>query len=382
MVAPKSAPAEGDEGVALACNPGSYQKACALLRASAVRVLGLGVGGVGLEASVKSERGGGEYKVHVGGDYSTRAAARCSCVDFKTRGGLCKHGAAVLLALRRGGACAGDAPLKPAAPAPDSPNCAGAGSPSGTPSPQQRGRRAGTAAGVVGEDAAAKRARLSFAQRPGGSDDLDDVQEPMAATPPPPPLAVPRFPRGRTAATSSAAPPAGAKAAIAEEAGSSETRSAAGALMQRRGAIKAAMAGKLLLKWVGLGRAEEFKAELRRWGAQPLENAAALLLKAVEGEDEAGSLTIVAELLARPEGAAMASVADSAGKTPLHAAVTTRRLGICRALLEAKADPAAKDGSGRTPLALAKARRLDASVWLQEDPILELLQQATPEVAK
>lgn len=223
-------------------------------------------------------------------------------------------------------------------------------------------------------------------------DDLEDVQEPEAATPPPPQLAVPRFPRGRATAPDSGTPSASGVATTAAGAGDSEAgkdaaaggaRSTSAALMQRRGAVKAAMAQKLLLKWASTGRADEFKAELKRWGtAQPLDNAAALLQKAVEGEAEAGSTAIVAELLARPECAMAASSADTFGRTPLHAAVTARRLGICRALLEAKADAGALDRSGRTPLAVAQARRMEASMWQQEDPILELLQKATPEAAQ
>merc|ERR1719244_886526 len=55
----------------------------------------------GLEATVKSEKGKGQYVVNIGENADGKARAKCTCVDFKTRGGLCKHGAAALLALNR-----------------------------------------------------------------------------------------------------------------------------------------------------------------------------------------------------------------------------------------------------------------------------------------
>lgn len=199
-----------------------------------------------------------------------------------------------------------------------------------------------------------------------GIESLDEVAE--DPTPPPLPTARPRFPPARGA---------GGKAALpaADPVGSGGAAGGAAVALARRGALRAAMASRLLSKWAALGRAGEFEAELKRWGDMPLEEPGVLLRQAVEAEDAAGGAAVVVALLARPEGrlAARGSPGAAAG-TPLHAAVARQRPAICKLLLEGSADASLTDAAGRTPLALARARRMDASAWLTEDPVVEVLQ--------
>lgn len=473
-----------DEAVAMACNPGSYQKACALLRSAAVSIMGQAEFG-GVQAVVKSERGGGQYTVTIGANSDGKARAKCTCVDFKTRGGLCKHGAAALLALGRDGCSSGPggraghtrvaggavaaaatatgavargsarcsatatAEAAQASATVAEPSSPGAPSPVTTPPParragaavgpplakrrcgsgafatsaaalarpagpaaessdddlselnsdeenqyvdlsdlfartksnrgsQGRGRGRGCVSGrgsSVGDVKAAPACSPSPSSSSGGGDgDGDDLEEedgPAAATPPPPALPQPRFPSktGLHSACGGAA-----------KLGSGVATAASTALTQRRGAVRAAMAMKLLQKWAGLGRTQEFKAELKRWGDSSLEDAAGLLRRAVEGEDEVAAPEIASVILARPEGRGAASAPDAAGKTLLHAAAGMRRLEVCRALVAAKADICASDSAGRTPLdvALAKTPRetKGGASWTEQDPLAEFLREA------
>lgn len=186
----------------------------------------------------------------------------------------------------------------------------------------------------------------------GGSDDLDDIPEPPAATPPP--LAQPRFPQEPTAAQ-----------------GCSGAQS-----KQRRDTVKAGLIMRMLCSRASAGNEAAFRSELRRWGEGPLDDVAGLLHRALHAESEAGAAAVAAAILARPEGAAAVDAADSAGRAPLHVAVAANRRGLCQLLVEHRADLSHRDASGRTPLELARTRRLDASLHQLEDPIVVYLRQA------
>ncbi|CAE7682591.1 unnamed protein product, partial [Symbiodinium pilosum] len=83
-------------------NPGSAQKALSLLKHQAVKITGLCLDG-GVAAEVQSESGPRKYTLRVGRASTGEVDARCSCVDFRTRGGLCKHGLAAALFLLQAG---------------------------------------------------------------------------------------------------------------------------------------------------------------------------------------------------------------------------------------------------------------------------------------
>ncbi|CAK0866295.1 unnamed protein product [Prorocentrum cordatum] len=74
--------------------------AIALLKVDAVSILIRCADG-SVQASVKSERGSEEYAVRTGPPGGAVVTATCSCHDFRRRGGLCKHGAAVALMAQR-----------------------------------------------------------------------------------------------------------------------------------------------------------------------------------------------------------------------------------------------------------------------------------------
>jgi len=88
--------------VARAANAGSYDKAVGLVQEGAARVLIRCADGA-VETSVRSEHGNHEYAVRVLHPANGKIAAKCTCTDYKRRGGLCKHGAASLLLLMNGG---------------------------------------------------------------------------------------------------------------------------------------------------------------------------------------------------------------------------------------------------------------------------------------
>eukprot|EP00913_Durusdinium_trenchii_P035485 g33208.t1 len=208
-----------------ACNPGSFQKGLTLMKQGAVKLTG---GSAGAEAQVASERGHGHYAVRLG-RCGVSVNAKCSCVDARTRGGLCKHAAA----------------------------------------------------------------------------------------------ATPRAPSGYMA----------------------------------RGFFLRQLQSSAMA-----GDHEAFANDLERMDELGEKEASALLHKAVQGQDLAGSERIIQLLLARPDGqrVAMTGAFDELRRTPLHAAVAANRLGICRSLLQARADVDTSKGD-----------------WRQhEDPVLVLLREA------
>lgn len=262
-----------DEGeVASAANDGSFSKAVWLLKAGAARVLIRRADGA-VEVAVQSEKGSEEYAVQVPRPQGGPAAAKCTCFDYRRRGGLCKHGAAALLHLLHGGVGPVSRPAPDAVPAPLRP---------------------------------AKRPRTAVrAPSPSGA----RPRSPGVCTESKPALPVPCFPR----------------VGSHEQAGAQ-----AQAQPQRRGALKAAMAARRLKTCAAAGDGDGFGKELRQWGDAPLEEPLCLLRAALQGGDDAGAAGVVAAVLARPEGAAAANAAN--GTTLLHMAVTSGRVGICRAL--------------------------------------------------
>mmetsp|Transcript_134560 Transcript_134560/g.287909 ORF Transcript_134560/g.287909 Transcript_134560/m.287909 type:complete len:366 (+) Transcript_134560:46-1143(+) len=337
--------------VASAANAGSFQKARALVKSGSVRILIRCADGA-VEASVRSESSNEEYAVRATPPgCQAKAIAKCNCYDFKRRGGLCKHGAAVLLALQAEGG-------EPSSPLGCYPACAVSSELPPTPTADSRRQRRGS--GAVAMETAAKRARLGGpAACPTKAEELEDVPEPVASTPPPV-VQQPRFPKH----------PATAEAAL----GTAEVR------RRGLGTVRASMTARQIRAQASAGSEAGLKAGLRRWGdTTPLEDAAGLLRLAVvsDPEDgEAGSVAAASLLLRRPEAAAAVSAADEAGRTPLHAAVAASKLSMCRLLIEHRADLGARDRAGRTPFELARKRRLDASLHQNEDPIAELLRRA------
>lgn len=339
-----------DLDVGKVANSGSYSKAVALLRTNAVRILIRCADGA-VEASVQSERGNESYAVRVGSNRSGDVAVRCECFDFKRRGGLCKHGASLLLMLQR------ERGIAEGAQGRGCPCRAGAAMTrlASTPGPKRQKVDSefvddGRVHGVRGTE----RVPSACGRRVG-----EDVQEAeMAEAISPPALPRPRFPT-RVPVPQPAPGPG------------------------RRGALKAALTARLLIAQAASGDSEGFVAELRRRGpdAAPLEDPAALLHKALLCDKEAGGNSIAEAILSLPvEGPAAVNAADCFGSAPLHNAVSSQRLGVCRRLLELRADVRAKDSKGRTPLELARSRRLDSNVWRLEDPFVELLRQADPSV--
>merc|ERR1719436_746313 len=119
---------------------------------------------------------------------------------------------------------------------------------------------------------------------------------------------------------------------------------------------------KVLRAHAAAGSGAKFVAELGRWGASPLEDAGSLLHAAVQGgaagaDTTEGAEVVAAAILDRPEGAAVVDAPGPGGRTPLHAAVAAQRLGLCKLLVGRRADAAAKDAAGLTPLDLARKRR-------------------------
>lgn len=300
-----------------------------------------------IEAAVRSERSNELYEVSTGPPSAGKAIAKCSCVDFRKRGGLCKHGAAAwILLLQEQGR---SRELVRAGLSADT-------LPETASTPDFRRRRVMASSGPRPSP---KRARCSFKSASASSDGIDDIPEPDEAhssvptPPPPPPLVRPRFPQGPV--------------------GCSGVPGAPQRLPQRKKEIKAALSARLLLARAGAGDDAGFVAELHRWGTAPLDDVGLLLHKAVHCDNEVGAVAVVMAILARPEGASVVNAQDSAGRTLLHTAVAAQRLAMCRALLGCGADPTVRDRAGHTPLALARTRRLDASMMKLEDPFVELL---------
>jgi len=324
------------QAVSEACNSGSYAKALTLLKTSKVTLFGRTVEG-GVEAHVASERGPGTYIVSV--PAGTKARASCSCHDYKTRGGLCKHGAAALLACQRE---IGGAQSLPEVPAREKPK-----------TPKKQLSETAPSGGVTPPWLSAKR-------KLNGDDESPATKRPRSASPEfvedPVSLPKPKFP-GQKKVKAAAAPPGPD-------------------LSGRKTAMRTAMLKNLLQKWAGFGRAEEFKAELRRWGEAPLEDAFGLLRRAASSEDAAGGAAIISELVQRPDGLAATASADAQGRTALHIAAAGRNLDVCRVLLSARACPNVKDSGGRTPLGLACKHRVEASQLWVEDPLVKMMKEA------
>lgn len=301
-------------------NPGSMKKALELLKRRAVKITGRSLDG-GVAAEVQSEQGGKAYTVRLGRTSAAGAGevdARCGCVDFRTRGGLCKHGTAAALFLIQAGH--------------ELPQLATQAS---APSKRQRSER---------PPATPTRNKLF---EPGTVSSPEEVDEALPA------LKRPQFPQARAAAT----------AAVSQ--------------MQRvfflRQLQTAAAAGNHAGFLRDLQRIHEPIGE---------SEVAELLHKAICGSDAAGAEKVVEGLLAaRPEAAAAARTGarDALGRTPLHAAVAANRLEVCRALVSANADPGLLDGHGISAVELARRRKLDTSKgnWRHEaDPFHELLRGA------
>jgi len=293
-----------------------------------------------IEASVRSERGNDLYSVRLqtkGND----VASKCSCVDAKKRGGLCKHGAAVLLALQQEPKATGVQPpeqeVHRAGPRETPPRVTGT-------SKLDRGS---------GQKEPSALTRRCFAS--GSSDELDEVPEPVAGTQEPPIPAFARFPRHQSRTGVFPAPP--------------EKR-------RRRDSVKVGLVARMLKSHASSGNVTGFQAELRRWGEAPLDDASGLLHLALQG-DQASAIAIAREILTRPDGAKALNSIGGSGRTPLHIAVAHNRRGVCEFLLEQQADLNARDAAGRTALDIARSRRLDASLRQAEDPMVELLRQAT-----
>mmetsp|Transcript_58445 Transcript_58445/g.92592 ORF Transcript_58445/g.92592 Transcript_58445/m.92592 type:complete len:314 (+) Transcript_58445:28-969(+) len=291
-----------------ACNPGSYLKAVALVKQGAVKITG---GAGGAEAQVQSERGTGHYTVRLG-RCGVSVNAKCSCVDSRTRPGLCKHAAALALVFLQNGH---ELPQLLLAPSHTS----------RAPRPPAMPRK----------------------REPSPGLEAEEVEEALPA------LKKPCFPKPKAAPGPSAV-------------GSSWAR---GFLLRRLNASALA------------GDSATFSNDIQRLENLSEKEASTLLHKAIVGNDAVGAGEIVTTLLERPEGRAVAVTGtfDELRRTPLHAAVAADRLGICGALLEARADVAMANGNGLTSLDLAKRRKVDTSKgdWRQrEDQLLILLQEA------
>lgn len=322
--------------VAQLSNPGSYFKALGLLKEGAVSILIRCADGA-TEASVRSERGNDLYSVRLQSN-GNDVASKCSCRDAKNRGGVCKHGAAVLLALQQEAKAPGWQP-------PEQKECGGTKE---TPPRVITASRLDRGSGQK----ALRRKRFAPGASGGSSDELDEVPEPATGMSAP---ALPRFPQQRqTRAGVLPAPP--------------EKR-------QRRDSLKVGLMARMLKGHASSGNVAGFQAELRRWGEAPLDDASGLLHQALQGE-QASAIIIAREILARPDGVKALNSIDGSGRTPLHTAVAHNRRGVCEFLLEQQADLNARDAAGRTALDIARSRRLDASLHQAEDPVVELLKQA------
>eukprot|EP00930_Biecheleria_cincta_P074125 TRINITY_DN61350_c0_g1_i1.p1 TRINITY_DN61350_c0_g1~~TRINITY_DN61350_c0_g1_i1.p1 ORF type:complete len:353 (+),score=57.15 TRINITY_DN61350_c0_g1_i1:45-1061(+) len=323
--------------VAKAANEGSFQKAVALNEAGAAQIIGHYLDGT-VQVSVQSEKGQGSYTVEVANlEGGLTISARCTCLDFKRRGGLCKHGAAaVMVVMHQGHAqspCLGK-------------TCFAAG--------KSKVPRSNS------ELHSLKRLPATPSKRSHGRDQ-DGRERDGISSPEEVPEAVkkPRFP---------SAPSSGGEA-------------------KKNSAVKAALILRQLHNAASAGDSDRFLVELRRFGA-PLGEADALglLHKAIVAPNASGAALIVEALSALPEGMAAASSSRGATsdsrRTPLHVAATSQRADICRLLLAARADPQARDAQGQTALELARRRRLDATggAWRNdEDAVQDMLRQALAE---
>lgn len=97
---------------------------------------------------------------------------------------------------------------------------------------------------------------------------------------------------------------------------------------------------------------------------EPLDGSTPLY-RACRGGEQAAS--VVAFLLAQPEGVESVNVSDAYGKTPLHAAAGYGNETIVRMLLEAGADVSVHSAAGDTAAERARRRgHLDVAALLEE----------------
>eukprot|EP00747_Dinoflagellata_sp_TGD_P165670 gnl/TRDRNA2_/TRDRNA2_187287_c0_seq1.p1 gnl/TRDRNA2_/TRDRNA2_187287_c0~~gnl/TRDRNA2_/TRDRNA2_187287_c0_seq1.p1 ORF type:complete len:394 (+),score=56.94 gnl/TRDRNA2_/TRDRNA2_187287_c0_seq1:36-1217(+) len=383
---PEAGPLLTEAQVSLRANPGSFSKAQGLCQEGAAKILIRCADG-SVEGAVRSERGNEMYKVRV--PDPGRPEAKCDCHDFRRRGGLCKHGAAVLLALIRDPRC-----TPPLVPAKKEEGETPRFFERTTEREVWKGERSTDREVWKGKISGGKRPRI---EKPESTEDAASVKARRPATP----MLVPRFP----ATVRSPALPPNLEATEAPESRSDEVLEdvpdpktmiprfpqpqpqvqAAAAVAKpqpavaRWGAVKASMAARVLRARVAAGDTAGVEAELRKLGDMPVVDPAALLRSAVTCEQEAGAVSVATALLARPEMADALSDVDAAtGRTPLHTAVAARRLEVCRVLLAHRADPHSQDGAGKTALELARANRLDTSLRQAEDPIVALIRQVAP----
>ena len=112
---------------------------------------------------------------------------------------------------------------------------------------------------------------------------------------------------------------------------------------------------------VASGARPDGVAALLRAGAPPnaryeTDDSRYVLQEAARHSEE-----VVSRLLA---GGALVQLADNEGRTPLHEAVQSNRVGAVGRLLEAGADPEAPDASGTTPIDLARQTANDDTLAL------------------
>ena len=97
-----------------------------------------------------------------------------------------------------------------------------------------------------------------------------------------------------------------------------------------------------------VARGEEVRARNRR-GAEPIHYAADGSPGVIDGEPD-GQPEVITYII---EAGADPNAKDNSGVAPIHRAVRTRCSNAVRALIEAGADPRLTNGSGSTPLHLA-----------------------------
>eukprot|EP00929_Paragymnodinium_shiwhaense_P088603 TRINITY_DN48919_c0_g1_i1.p1 TRINITY_DN48919_c0_g1~~TRINITY_DN48919_c0_g1_i1.p1 ORF type:complete len:363 (+),score=106.60 TRINITY_DN48919_c0_g1_i1:53-1141(+) len=332
--------------VAAAASDGSYGKALNLLRSNSVRIYVRRLD-KSVEATVCSERGNDLYHVSAGTRRSDgKVFAKCDCMDYRRRGGVCKHGAAVLLTMQQEGGTP-TSQLEPAA-ALDGHSLA-------TP---VKKRKAEAVCTSQFRSAAAEAADLASAKLPK--------------------IAAPVFPKSGAASERREGFTTGE--AVAAAAASKRTGAS------RRDALKAALSTKMLTSQAASGDAAGFVAELKRRGAAPLEDAAYLLRKAILCDSRAGGDAVALAILERPEGAAAAAAPESfkaregddghGATTLLHLTVFMERLEVCRSLLRRGARKELLDWKGRTAMDFARSRKMDAAALRQgqqTDPFVALL---------
>mmetsp|Transcript_29888 Transcript_29888/g.68903 ORF Transcript_29888/g.68903 Transcript_29888/m.68903 type:complete len:335 (+) Transcript_29888:70-1074(+) len=307
--------------IASAANPGSFQKAMELVKKRAVNVVRCH-GPHAVEVTVQSERGPDAYSVLV---VPHSISASCTCYDHTRRGGLCKHGAAAMLALMPGhrestgsfdSADSEDVAEEPGpqhtggnAQAPKSIWPAAASDAScgrATSSPvqiplvptplRQRDAIKRTPDKVGGMfrfmvpakhrriDSEAMRADIAETDSPGTA--VDSISDDDRGDCPDKALDV--------KVTLQAVPNPRSAVALSQ-------------MPQKRNALKEKVALRQLGKAIAAGHADAFNTELGRLNGVVLSDIANLVQQAVVGTQEAGAMHILQALLARPEVIACAA---------------------------------------------------------------------------